>query len=217
MAKPNKSAMSTAKHIFLYLYGARNWVLSCLSQPSELDLSYHDSDTAEYWEFYVDSDFAGNSEVQNKRRSQIGIIALQNGFPVLWSSKVSSVAFADADLGEAHADTSSGAAEVYAAGNCTYDFLHIAHVASEMNLEFPRPFKIQMDNTAAECFAKGTAFKSKLKHIDCRQEWVKILRDRNICTPVHVDSKENLADLFTKILAETDFVRLRSRIMTELI
>ena len=65
----------------------------------------------------MDSDFAGNSEVQNKRRSQIGIIALQNNFPVFWSFKVSSVAFADADIGEAHADTSCGAAEVYAAGN----------------------------------------------------------------------------------------------------
>ena len=135
---------------------------------------------------------------------------------MLWASKVSSVAFADADIGEAHPDTSSGAAEVYAAGNCTYDFLHLAHVASEMALDFPRPFKIQMDNTAVECFAKGTAFKSKLKHIDCRQEWVKVLRDRSICTPVHVDSKDNLADVFTKILPEVDFIRLRSKLMVEL-
>jgi hypothetical protein len=94
------------------------------------------------WEFYVDSDFAGNSDPSNKRRSQIGIIALQNGFPVFWSSKVSSVAFADKDIGEAHADISSGAAEVYAAGNCTYDFLHLAHIAAEMDNDFPRPFKI---------------------------------------------------------------------------
>ena len=170
----------------------------------------------EVWEFYVDSDFAGNCETQNKRRSQIGIIALQNKFPVFWSSKVSSVAFADADIGESHADTSSGSAEVYAAGNCTYDFMFLSHVAEEMHLDFPRPFKIQMDNSAAESFALGTAFKSKLKHIDCRQEWVKILRDRGICTPVHVDTKDNLADVFTKILLCCDFERLRSVIMYEL-
>ena len=88
---------------------------------------------------------------------------------------MSFVAFADADIGEAHPDTSSGAAEVYAAGNCTYNFLHLAHVASEMALDFPRPFKIQMDNAAAKYFAKSTAFRTKLKHIDCRQEWVKVL------------------------------------------
>ena len=101
--------------------------------------------------------------------------------------------------------------KVYAAGNSTYDFLYLSHVASEMNMEFQRPFKIQMDNTTAECFAKGTAFKSKLKHIDCRQEWVRMLRDKNICTPVHVDTKKNLADLFTKIMPNDDVERLRRR------
>ena len=122
---------------------------------------------------------------------------MQNKFLVFWSSKVSSIAFSDADIGESHADTSSGSAEMYDDGNCTFDFLFLAHVAEEMQLDFPRPFKIQMDNTAAESFALGTAFKSKLKHNDCCQEWVKIFRDRNICTPVHVDSKDNLADFFT--------------------
>ena len=164
----------------------------------------------------MDSDFAGNSDPDAKRRCQIGIIAMQNGFPVFRSSKISSVAFADKDIGEAHADTSSGAAEVYAAGNCTYDFLFLSHVAGEMHIDFPRSFKIQMDNSAAESFALGTAFKSKLKHIDCRKEWVGMLRDRKICTPVHVDTKLNLADFFTKILPLTDFVTLRKMIMYEL-
>ena len=85
-----------------------------------------------------------------------------------------------------------------------------------MNLDFQRSFKIQIDNAGAECFDKGTAFKSKLKHIDCRQEGVQMLRNRDICTPVHVDSKGNLADLFTKILPAQDFERLRSTIMYEM-
>ena len=164
----------------------------------------------------MDSDFAGISEVQNKRRSQKGTIALQNSFTVFWSSKVSSVAFADEGIGEAHADTSSGAAEVYATGNCTYDFMFLSHVADEMNLEFQRPFKIQMENAAAECFALGTTFKSKLKHIDCRQEWVRILRDRGICTPGHVDTKDKMADLFTKILSAPEFERLRNLIVYDM-
>ena len=70
-----------------------------------------------------------------------------------------------------------------------------------------------MDNEAARIFAEDSCFKSNMKHIDCRQEWVKILRDRNICLPVHVDSKGNLADIFTKILGPQEFRRLRSYIM----
>ena len=52
-----------------------------------------------------------------------------------------------------------------------------------------------------------------MKHIDCRQEWVKVLRDRDICTPTRVDSKQNLADFLTKILEPQDFLRLREQLM----
>ena len=42
-----------------------------------------------------------------------------------------------------------------------------------------------------------------------------MLRDREICTltPVHVDSRFNLADIFTKILDRETFERLRDELM----
>ena len=98
------------------------------------------------------------------------------------------------------------------AGNATKDILHLSYVAEEIGIPFPKPFKLQMDNDAAKCFAEDTVSKSKLKHIDARQEWVKILRDREICTPVHVDSADNLADIFTKILSTEVFERLRDQL-----
>ena len=70
-----------------------------------------------------------------------------------------------------------------------------------------------MDNDAARIFAEGSCFRSKMKHIDCAQEWVKILRDKSICTPVRVGSKDNSADFFTKILEVAPFRRLRSKLM----
>ena len=82
-----------------------------------------------------------------------------------------------------------------------------------MALNFPKPFMLQVDNQAAEIFINDSAFKSKLKHIDCRQEWVKTLRDKAIMKPTHVDSKDNIADLFTKILDRDTFTRLRDQIM----
>ena len=42
-----------------------------------------------------------------------------NDAPVYWQSKASSVAFATPHIGEAHADISSGAVEIFAAGNAT--------------------------------------------------------------------------------------------------
>ena len=216
-ANPNQSAMDHVIEAFGYLKGSKHLQLSSprgLSNSADLSAcSIFDTPDDHGWEFYCDSDYAGNSEPINKRRSQNGYIALLNGAPVYWQSKVSSVCFANGDIGEAHADQSSAAAEIFCAGNATQDFLHLSYVADEMGLAFPKPFKLQMDNEAALAFAKDSCFKTKLKHIDTRQQWVKMLRDKGICQPVHVPTKDNLADIFTKILPVADFTRLRDQVM----
>lgn len=124
------------------------------------------------WEFYSDSDFAGNPSAANKRRSQNGFIAMVGNAPVSWYSKVTSSACAHPDIGEAHADISVGAAEIYAAATATVEMLSISSMIDEMkSIPFPKPMTLQMDNklTTAEVFTNNTAAKSKLKHIDVRQ------------------------------------------------
>jgi len=138
---------------------------------------------------------------------------MMNGAPVMWASKVSSVAFAHPLIGEAHADISSGAAEVYCAANATMDILHLSYVVDEMGMKLPLPIRLQIDNAAAQAFAGSTVKRTKMKHIDCRQHWVRTLRDKSICLPVHVDTKENLADFFTKPLDKSTFWYLMAKIM----
>jgi hypothetical protein len=205
MAKPTDSMLTAIRRAFAYLTGTHDLGIAAPLHSGE--------SSSGHWEFYTDSDFAGNDEPQNRRRSQNGHVALFNCAPVLWGSKVSSVAFAHPMIDEAHADISSAAAEIYAAANATYEFLHLSYVAEEMGLDFPLPFELQMDNAAAMAFADNSAFKTKLKHIDCRQEWVKTLRNKNIIVPKKVPSKDNLADLFIKILPAYDFIRLRDLMM----
>ena len=48
------------------------------------------------------------------------------------------------------------------------------------------------------------------------KKWVQTLRDKKILRPVHVDTKYNAADLFTKILGKQDFQRLRDMLMKQL-
>ena len=107
----------------------------------------------------------------------------------------------------------SGAAETYCSANATMDLLHLSYVVDEMGLTLPLPFKLQMDNTAAQAFAGSSVNRTKMKHIDCRQYWVRVLRDKEICLPVHVDTKDNLADLFTKPLDRATFWTLLAQIM----
>ena len=84
----------------------------------------------------------------------------------------------------------------------------------EMGIKFPKPFTLQVDNDAARAFAEDTVVRTKLKHIDTRQEWVQILRNKNICNPVHVSTADNLADILTKILKPATFIKLRDQLMS---
>ena len=214
LSKPTESAWEAVVRCCNYLRGTIDLCIaaSTYSQDRDIDTFNH-NDSDHEWEFYCDSDFAGNTEEQNNRRSQNGFIALLNGAPVVWGSKVSSVAFAHPDIGEAHPVISSGAAEVYAASNAIFEFLHLSYTADEMGIPFPKPIKMQVDNKTTIAFADNTAFKTKLKHIDVRQKWVKTLRNKDILVTQHVSSQDSLADIFTKILDADTFGRLRDRIM----
>ena len=222
MANPTKSAFDVLLRCMQYLKGSAKWCISSLLHPPDQPLStmVKHSTVDKYgeidqygWEAFCDSDFAGNAEPSNKRRSQNGMVISLNGAPVVWGSKVSSVAFAHPAIGEAHADISSGGAEIYAAANATFDILHHSYCVDEMGIQFPKPIILQMDNSACEAFVNNSCYRSKLKHIDARQEWVQVLRNKNILVPKHVDTKLNLADIMTKILPKADFISLRSMMM----
>ena len=86
----------------------------------------------------------------------------------------------------------------------------------EMGLTFPFPIILQIDNDACKVFMNNSAGKTKLKHIDCRQEWVQTLRDKKIVKAEHVPTKENIADLMTKILDIKTFTYLRDKCMKPL-
>ena len=216
-ANPTKSALDTVYRIFQYLESSKTYCLASNLYGKDIDVnnaaSNVNNNEQDLWRFFTDSDHAGNAEIQNRRRSQNGLVVTYNGCPILWQSKASSVTFANKDIGEAHADMSSGAVEIYAAGNATMDILGLSYVVEEMGMEFPRPFILEMDNEAARIFSNASAQKTKLKHIDCRQEWVRTLRNRNLLRPAHVPTEDNLADLMTKILDKKTFIGLRERCM----
>ena len=217
-ANPTKSALEAVYYAFRYLEGTIDYGIGCNNAiPDKTVLNFMNTTTTEEpeWRFFSDSDHGGNAEHQNKRRSQYGFIATCNNTPVAWYSKATSVAFASKDIGEAHADISSAASEIYAASNATMETLGLSYVVDEMGISFPKPFTLEIDNNAAITFAFGNALKTKLKHIDSRQHWVRTLRDRQLLTVRHIPSKENLSDLFTKILDKAVFTYLRDQCMVK--
>ena len=202
----------------------------CASTPKlaiRQDLNVHVG-----WQLFSDSDMAGNAEPGNKRRSQLGYVAMLGSAPITWSSKVSSVQFGPAalpagflsehppvtahrDIKGEHVATSSAEAETYACALFANEVLALSYIAEEAGLSFPKPAVIQVDNMAAIAFSKQAQFsgRSKLRHVDCRQQWLQTLRDSNIVKCVHVSSEFNKADIFTKALDTETFVRLRDTML----
>jgi hypothetical protein len=242
MATPRKGALKAVIHAVKYCSSTKT---ACLFQPY--------GEHAE-WGFFSDSDHAGNAEVQNKRRSQLGYIAMWGRAPIAYGSKASGVSFdtasleaqakaqdvrdtsnkaePEADLAflvaeavaehlptchpmmkQLHADVSSAAAEIYAASVALSEICHLSYVADEMGMGIRLPFVLQVDNAACLAFSKDQVQRSKLRHIDARQEWVQALRDENVVVLEWVESKLNLADMFTKILEADTFEFLRSKMM----
>jgi hypothetical protein len=211
-------------------YNALIHLLDYYATTSTLCIRQSRSATSD-WSFYSDSDMAGNPELACKRRSQLGYIGLVGEAPIIWSSKCTTVQFAahnvpagfawgrpvvaHPDIADNHADVSSAAAEIYAMGTATMDVLALSYVCSEAGIQFPRTFVLQVDNAAAQAFASQTTYsgRSRLRHVDARQEWVQALRDSKLVKAVHVDTTENLSDLFTKALDLGTFVRFRKQLM----
>ena len=133
------------------------------------------------------------------------MVTTLNEAVVNWFSKKISVCTATPLLTDAQAVFSSAGSEIMAMGNGSHEFLHNQYKSEEMGLNIEFPITIQVDNAAAELFAKGTVRRTKLKHLDQRQQWIKDLKDAKLFTSAHVDTKLNKADLMTKILPLADF------------
>ena len=220
MAAPCRGALKALKHLIAYCKETQYW---CFRQTAgSKDVS---------WSFYSDSDHAGNAESQNERRSQLGRMAMLGSVPIDWGSKASSVKFGedawrtDVPLGglpvchplvkDLHTDVSSAASEIYAASVALSEFLHLSYVSDEMGWSMDLPLEIQVDNAAAIAFGGGSTRRSKLRHIDVRQQWVTQLRNAEVCRLVKVDTKANLADPFTKLFTGDEHARLRELYMFE--
>ena len=98
--------MKAVRTAFAYLNKSKHYCISAQIYADDVDIMAtldKCSVDPDEWSFMADSDHAGNAEVQNKRRSQNGLIIKVNKAPVMCVSKASSVAFASPLIGEAHA------------------------------------------------------------------------------------------------------------------
>jgi hypothetical protein len=146
---------------------------------------------------YTDADFAGN---RVDRKSTSGTCQFLGGSLVSWSSqKQTSVAQSTAE------------AEYMAADSCTTQILWMIHTLNDYDLRFHK-VPIMCDNTSAIQISKNPVFHSRTKHIEIRHHFICDHVEKRDIELIHVDTKNQIADIFTKPLPTEQHHELRFKL-----
>lgn len=148
---------------------------------------------------YADADFA---ECRDTRRSRTGFVHFLNGGPVAWCArKQKSVVLSTME------------AEYIALSQCTHHTISLRTRLQELNVQQGRTLMF-CDNQPAERIATGAVTTPKRKYIDVHAHNVAERHATKDIKVTHIPSRDQLADFFTKLLPQPEFLRQSTRIMT---
>jgi hypothetical protein len=183
---PKPKHWTAVKRIFRYLKGTKDL---------QLTFGGPDQDWTTNINCYCDADWASNAD----RKSVSGYVFTLAGGAIAWSSKKqTSVALSTAE------------AEYVAATHVAKQTLWFQALFSELGFPQPSPFTIFTDNQAAIAIAHHPEFHLHTKHIDIALHFLRDLIQDGILNTVYINTRDNLADIFTKGLprpAHQDFVQ----------
>lgn len=88
----------------------------------------------------------------------------------------------------------------------------------ELNLQkLSEPSSLIMDNKASICMLKNAEegkINKSMRHVEIKRKFVSKHVGKTV-VPVYVNSKEQVADIFTKPLTKGPFLRLREKLLKE--
>ena len=180
--------------------------MSDLIQPFSFASSYYPGDSKVHIFGYSDSDYANDVD---SRRSVTGYVFVFAGAPLSWNSMTQhSVALSTME------------AEYIAVCKATQEAIYLRMLFEESGMKVDTPLIIKEDNQACISFTKQPGDHSRTKHIDVRSCFVRQWVEHGELILESVDTKEQLADIFTKALDVKQFqflrdhlVRVRSSVM----
>jgi hypothetical protein len=143
---------------------------------------------------YSDADWAG---CKIDRKSTSGTCQFLGRSLVSWASKKqNSVTLSTAE------------AEYIAAGHCCTQLLWMRQTLRDYGYKLTK-VPLLCDNESAICMADNPVEHSRTKHIAIRYHFLRDHQQRGGIEIAYVSTKEQLADIFTKLLDEKTFTRLR--------
>ena len=106
---------------------------------------------------------------------------------------------------------STAEAEYIAAGSSCSQLVWMKQLLKEYNVE-QDVMTLYCDNMSAINISKNLVQHSRTKHIDIRHHYIRDLVDDKVITLKHVDTEEQIADIFTKALDANQFEKLRGKL-----
>lgn len=174
--------LSVVKRIMRYLLGTINLGL------------WYPKNSSYNLVVYSDFDFAG---CKTDRKSTSGTCHFNGSAIVSWhSKKQNSVALSTAEV------------EYIFAGSCCAQILWMKQQLSDYGLMLDH-IPILCDNTSAFNLSKNPILHSRTKHIDIRHHFLRDHVQKGDCVLEFVDTKNELADIFTKPLPKEYFFAIR--------
>jgi len=104
---------------------------------------------------------------------------------------------------------STSAAEFIAAAETSKQAVWLRRLFSDLGYPPDGPTTLHEDNEACEKLIKNYCGHDRIKHLDIRVSVIREFPKLNLITIRHVPSRDQLADMFTKVLPAVQHARLR--------
>ena len=151
-------------------------------------------------DMYVDADYAGDL---NTRRSTSGMVVMMNQGPISWLSRIQKLCA-----------QSSAESEIYAVTDSVKEAIHIKLLCEEAGIrDTNRPMLIWEDNTGCIHLGHGLRGSKAAKHFETRLRFLNEQIHDNIIEFAKIDTKDQLADGFTKALPGPAFFAFRDLLL----
>ena len=191
LENPQEAHWKAGIRVLRYLYTTRG---KSLKYEPENQLNNND--------IIAFTDSTWNTE--EKSRSRSGYICLFNGCAISWKSKAQS-----------NIARSSCEAEYIALNEGGAEVIWLRKILTELGLQDKtKSTNIWVDNEPAIALANHKMVKHRTKHIKLKYDWIREQIEEGEITVKHKSTKENLADLFTKVLPRPTTEKFIANIMT---
>ena len=171
------------KHIMRYLNGTRNYGF------------LYDKEKVMDFIGYSDADWAGDLD---DRMSTSGYVFKLSGAAVSWRSKKQSCV-----------SLSTAEAEYMALASAAQEAVWMQRLQNDLNEASVKSTLIYEDNQSTLCMAKNPQYHGRAKYIDIKFYYIREQVEKKAIQLEYCESKNMVADMLTKALLSSQFVKLR--------